>query len=80
MEQRSNFPKLAVEGLEPYFIEFNTGVYLSRKAVNEGTELAFDLEERENIDSPALGSQYSIVGIYLPLAVTKTYLLEEVRS
>jgi hypothetical protein len=31
----------------PYFIEFNTG--LSRKAVNEGTELAFDLEERENI-------------------------------
>ncbi|KAK7298485.1 hypothetical protein VNO77_46946 [Canavalia gladiata] len=30
----------------PNFIEWNTGAYLSRKAVNEGTEL--DLEEREN--------------------------------
>lgn len=38
------------KGKNPYFIEFHTGAYLSRKAVNEGTELAFDLEERDNID------------------------------
>lgn len=36
------------KGINPYFIEWNTGAYLSRKAVNEGTEL--DLEERENFD------------------------------
>lgn len=34
------------KGINPYFIELNTGAYLSRKAVNEGTEL--DLKEREN--------------------------------
>jgi hypothetical protein len=60
MEERSNLPKpkLAVEGKKSIPTLFNTiieyhfipGAYLSRKAVNEGTELAFDLEERENID------------------------------
>ncbi|KAF1856608.1 hypothetical protein Lal_00038474 [Lupinus albus] len=37
------------KGRNPYFIELNTGAYLYRKAVNEGTEL--DLEERENLVS-----------------------------
>lgn len=45
MEQRSNLTKPKLAGINPYFIELNTGAYLSRKAVNEGTEL--DLEERD---------------------------------
>lgn len=46
-------PKLAMEGCSPFlFNKENTGVESrkARKAVNEGTELAFDLEEKGNID------------------------------
>lgn len=40
----------------------NTGVEIrkARKEVNEGTELAFDLEEKENIDFQSLANSFSL--------------------